>query len=219
MFLKMIMRVKPSMVRSPVWDVSIRRQVYHESLHDFTERTEKGELLTISIDNVQGACHSANHHASDLEAEEDERHNVAELARNDVAGRQCESKQANAADDEHRDDEQDSKLGLIDTVVLPGEILDAGIGKEARYGKPAEGADKGSRVGVAGRHLAPEVGRPDEDGGDENANEDGPSNHGSLDEAAPDEGRVEDEGEWPEQQDPVAFICLGTIEQGQRFDK
>lgn len=184
-----------------------------------TEENEKGGFLTISIDNVQGACHSTNHHASDLEAEEDERHNVAEFAGNDVAGRQCESKQANAADDEHRDDQQDSKLGLIDTVVLPGEILDAGVGKEAGDGKAAEGANKGSRVGVAGRDLAPEVGRADEDGGDENANEDGPPNHGSLDEAAPDEGRVEDKGEWPEQQDPVAFICLGAIEQGQRFDE
>lgn len=185
---------------------------------DHASEAFDGEI-TVGVNNVEGAGHSANYHASDLKTEEDKRYAVVEFLADKSCRGDTEAVQADAPNDEHWEHHDDAELRLVDAIVAPSHELGAPVGEDTCNNESHESSDESTHVGVTGVHLIPVVRGSEENGGNDDSDEDRPTDHGSLNEAAPEEGWLSEQWKRAQKQFPVAFISFAAIKETERLHK
>lgn len=117
--------------------------------------------LAVRINNIQRGRDSTEHHAHDLECEEEVRPEPAVARR--IRGRDAEAKQPRAAEDELGQDEHEAEFGLVDAAVALREVFGARVGEQACEQETQDRAQEGPRVHVACLDFVEEEWGPEHD--------------------------------------------------------
>lgn len=150
------------------------------------------------IDKIQSTGDCANDHSNDNQAEEKVQPEPAVAAR--VSSNHSEAVQACTTEDQLRDYEPDPKLRLVHAAISANQIPSAAICRKAGDDVAEDGADKGARVHVPSLLLVEEQRRAKQDGGNDNADQDGPSDEHALDHTSPRHGRLQKQRKGPEEE-------------------
>ena len=145
---------------------------------DIAGRLERS--LTMRIHDIKRARNSAHNHPDKHKHEEHHRRQPAIPPR--VRSRPRKAVHPDAAEQQLREDKDDSKFGLVLAVVPFDHELRGPVGEDSGENEADERSDKGSCVGVSGFDFGePEWwGHKEDCEGD--ADEDGPADHDALDE-------------------------------------
>lgn len=165
------------------------------------------------IHNVQRARHSPAHHPRDLQGEKEIRPHPPIPRR--IRARHPEPIQPRAPQHHLRHHEHHPELGLVNPVVQPREHPRGPVRDQPAESEAHEGADEGPCVHVAGFFFAEPEGGPEHDGGEHDADHDGPAYERALDEAGPENAGVEEEGEGPEEEREVAGGGVAAVERAE----
>ena len=153
----------------------------------------------MSINNIQTACHSPQHHPHHL-------HREAELwgkppvPVTDADGTCPKPIEPRATQHQLRYHEQQPKFGFIHSVVLPNHPPSTPIRQSAGEQEPKHGADQRAGVHVPGLDFGKPERRAEEDGSEHDADHHGPADQGTLGEHGPEHGGMDEERQGPQQE-------------------
>lgn len=175
--------------------------------------------LTVGINDIEGTANSANDHAAHFEAEEGEGDIEGVPAAKDFATNHGKAEKTDCTGNDHGNDQEQAELGLVEAAILLGQVARQRVSQNTANNESNKGTDKARSISIASIDLTPEVRRADEERTQNDTNEDGPANHGSLDKTGPDERGVGNQEERAEKQHKVVVVGLGAVKEGERFPK
>ncbi len=174
-------------------------------------------ILTISVDNIQRARDSPNHHPGHLQRKKRQRHHIMIRAQQQPIHRLPPPVQSRTPKYHLRNNQHDPKLGLIHAPIPLRHQLRRPIRQRARNRKPNDRADKRRGIGIPRLDLAPPQRRGQEELRQDDADEDRPPDEQALDEAGPEEGGLQEERERAQQKLPEGLVRLAAVEEGERL--
>lgn len=174
----------------------------------------------------------SNHHAHDFEAEKYNGQDPVVLV--ECRGGDAKAIETQTTKDELRNDEDETKLGLVDTPVSARHGFGTPVGEQRCEQEAKEGTDECARVRVTSLHLVPEQRGTNHDGCQDDADEDGPADQRAMDECRPvhvrwseewsvihlpEDAWVEKERKRSEEELPQTFVRLAAGEDVKFLDE
>lgn len=164
----------------------------------------------MSVNDIQRARHRPQHHAPNLAREEEIRQEPSIPSH--MLRRDPKPIQSRAPKHQLRSHQHDPEFRFVNPPVPSDHVSCRPIRQQARKDEAEDGAHERSGVHIPGLDFVEPQRRTEEDGREDDADHDGPADEGALDEAGPEDGRVEEEGKGAKEQFEEVDIAFAAVE-------
>ena len=175
------------------------------------------EILTVCIDEVEGAGHGPNNHTHHLQSEKEVWKEPPFWF--DVLSSPAKAIKPDPTNDELYNDEHDTEFGFVNSFVPADHDFRCPVSQQAREDKAEHSTDEWTGVHVASLFFIKPQRRAKENSCQDDTDKNGPADQGPLNETPPEYGRMKEKGERSKYEFEKVFVRLASVKGHQSRHK